>query len=443
MIKEIKIEKILYEKRIDIIFRFPSSKGISKVAKYGPERFNEQLDLFIKLQSGKLSKEDRYKTLKECGVDFDPEHPERIIYDAWGANKDLGIKNSILRLPKPTYSQYISETTRLFSEYILKLMADYAKLSCLDDNFKIIIYIFDDLKEEWYGSQQSKEFHEFRSYSKKNMVVFAIGGMYWLYKLFLPFHYTKRFDAMPLVKLFTHEFSHYTDTMNKTFTKEAKYKEIFGDDSKLKNKNFISDIFSPLYWEMLEDGRAEFCERPYQQRIAFNGLSSLKSFKKLITEIAQMTDFEKAMEIYGKQIDSATVKYYWARMMSYTVALYVASTSGLQKEFTFYIADSGSAQNHEETNLKLNFKKYWSRNNSFYMKNLDKSVNDKAKELLFGITTYWDFVMLYEKACAHFGIPETQKILSMKFIRNIHSINEKAIKFENDVFIKQIEKSIS
>lgn len=445
MIKEIKTDKILYGKNIEIIFRFPSSKGISKVAKYGPERFNEQLDLFIKLQSGTLSREERNKALLECGVDFDQDNPDRIKSDVWGANKNIGIGKTILSIPRPTYDSYVTETTRLFSEYLLKLIADYGKQTFFEDRFKIIVYVFDDLKEGWYGSLGSQEFKDFRSYSKKNMVVFAIGGMYWLFRVFLPFYYTKRFDAAPVMKLFTHELSHYSDSMNKIFAKEAKYSEIL-ERSSLKNKEYLSGIFSPLYWEMLEDGRAEFCERPYQDRIVFKGINSLREFKGMIRQVAQMKNFEEAYNFYDKQIDSATVKYYWARMMAYTIAFFISSdkaVSGsnfnLQNSFTFYFQDGKSV---EIRDLRKGLRKYWSGASPFYMKSFGPNVFEKTKELLFGIGNYVDFVTIYEKACDYFAIPDNDRILSMKFIREMHSLNEKALRSENDTFLKQVENSL-
>lgn len=444
MIKEIKTEKVLYGKNIEIIFRFPSSKGVSKVAKYGPERFNEQLDLFIKLQSGTLSKEERNKALLECGVDFDPNNPDRIKSDVWGANKNIGIGKAILSMPRPTYDSYVTETTRLFSEYLLKLIADYGKQTCFEDKFKVIVYVFDDLKEGWYGSLNSEEFKDFRSYSRKNMVVFAIGGMYWLYRIFLPFHYTKRFDAAPVMKLFTHELVHYSDSINKIFAKEAKYREIL-EGSGLKNKEYLSDIFSPLYWEMLEDGRAEFCERPYQDRIVFRGIGSLREFKEMIRQVAQMKNFEEAYAFYDKRIDSATVKYYWARMMAYTIALFIASDKtvtnskfNLQNSFTFYFQNGKSVIIKD---LKHEFKKYWSGSIPFFMKSVDSRIFEETKKILSGISTYLDFVTIYEKSCDYFGIPDGDRILSMKFIREMHSLNEKSLRTENDAFLKQIEKS--
>ena len=57
-----------------------------------------------------------------------------------------------------------------------------------------------------------------------------------------------------------------------------------------------------------------------------------------------------------------------------------------------------------------------------------------------GIKTYKEFIELYERACDFFDIPKGNRILTIKFVRELFKIEVKQLKKETENIERQIDE---
>ena len=398
----------LYGKQGEIIIKF--------LKEYGSDEFESDLNSFLKIHLGQLSHEERKTFFDAYGSEF-----------AYCRQLTPQLINSVR---KPTFEEYVNDVSRLFFSYILRLVGDFANRPEVPEFFRMIVYVSHGHKRDFIAAHEDSLTAVLRlKTSEPGLIVYALNATHLLYRVFVPFYYTKRFESAYIIKCLNHEFEHYIQQMRGNVQRQTTSK----NSLKQQGLNLVA-LLDEMFWDMMDDGWANFAERTYQQRVLFKGMRALKEFKSRIIKMINQKSLRQAKKYYDDMVDTSQLKYYWAQTMVFTLALYYVVKERKQNFFTFYKENKPFYLGVNQ--MASSFRKYWSRASAVQMDNLNQDaflwarngLNHLYKskfeirkhaplfeEAQNGKQSYDLFIKWYEAACDYFGIREADRILTTRF----------------------------
>lgn len=447
----------MIEKHQDMVLEGKSIRvSIRFLREYQTKTFERDLNKFLSVQLSKIysggynefKKKLNVRNRQMSGEEYKKFQKNERDVSQFKYYKMIDYK-LVMRKKKPTFGQFVEVISNMFFKYLLRLVSDFAKRPEVTRNFQIVFYVFDGNKRQFIGGHQDPYFPDIRRIetSTIGLIVYSVNGTFLLYRIFAPLYYMGRFEASVIMKFLNHEFEHYIDFIRGNYGREKEAA------NKVKRYDLIV-ILNELFWDMMNDGNAEFCERPYQQRILLRGMSELKTFKSKILDLVKM-NIKEAEEFYENEINIMERKYYWARIMVFTIALYYIVKNVKQSYFTFYKGRKPIYLGVRE--MKYKFRKYWKSSKPILMNNIDinsflwvkggfmRWVKAEGKwqkvpsENLIRKSKFGDFIKSYEEACNYFSIKRKYRILNVKFIREVM---KNAVKTHENMIkadIKQVE----